>query len=507
MDEHISDTRSATITFYPSAMSTVIEGMENIFRMPFGCFEQTSSILYPNILALQYMQENNISNPALNERALGFISAGYQRLLTFEVRQELGGFSLYGRAPAETVLTAYGLMQLQALTSVYTIDERVLDRMATFLFNNQNSDGSFELRGRRMDRLSNREHLAFNAYIIWALSEAFPHDPRIKTATDFLGINLHRVDDNYTLALIANAFINTNHPMTQQVVDQLHSNIRINGNIAYITSNTRDFLGTTGRMQNLQATALTSLALSNSGSHSFTNNLLMEYIISQRDSWGTWHSTQATILSLKALIAHSAQTSLEDGTITVTIGEQQRAINISADNTMDIYQVTFTGLEVENIVDIHFPNLGRMMYKITVEYFAPYDSVQLDRGFEVISTMQNEVALHEWVEQEIRIINTSGDFVQNVLVAISIPQGFRVEQTSLSALQLLGIIERYETRFDNINLYLRDIEADEILDLVIAYRASFPVSITGGHIRVFDYYNPSIEGFAKPLELVARYVS
>ncbi|MCL2360580.1 MAG: MG2 domain-containing protein [Defluviitaleaceae bacterium] len=500
---NIPDTRSAIITFYPSVMSTVLEGMENIFRMPFGCFEQTSSILYPNILALRYMQMNNLDDPALTQRALSYINSGYQRLLTFEVERGGGGFSLFGCAPAETLLTAYGLMQLKDLTTVYSIDERVLDRMLEFLFDHQNSDGTYEITGWWWD-IPDCQRLAFNAYITWAISEAFPRDWRLDRSVEYLVSQLNVVDDYYTLALIANVLVNTQHYMARDVVNRLADSAVITGDAAYITSTTRDYFGAFGRIQYLQATGLTSLALSRHGSHEALNNRLINYIVSQRDSWGTWHSTQATILSLKALTQHVAAGPLQDGRITITIGNEVQFIDIASDNTMDFYQVVFTGLEEENIIEIDFPNLGRMVYKVVQEFFAPYDAVELDRGFYVTSRMNTEFAVHELVEQEIRIVNTSGDIVNNGLIAVSIPQGFRVERGSLARLRHMGIIERYEMRFDNINLYLRDTMAGEVIDIVVAYRPAFPVDVIGGHVRVFDYYNPMVEGYLMPRRIIVR---
>jgi len=504
MQEDIPDTRNAFITFYPSVMSQVIDGMENIFRMPFGCFEQTSSILYPNILALQYMQQNNLDNPALTERALRYISSGYQQLLTFEVGRQTGGFSLFGRAPAETVLTAYGLMQLNNLATVYTIDERVLDRMTEFLFRNQNRDGSFEITGRDRRRISDSEFLAFNAYIIWALSEAVPNDSRLAISVNYLVSRLNVVHDNYTLALIANVLVNMNHARAREVVNMLALNVRIVNDTAYVRSTGRDYFGAFGRIQYLQATALTSIALSAHGSHHDTNNMLINYIISRRDTWGTWHSTQATILSLKALTRQPEQEPMKDGQITVTIGDQRRVIEVSGENTLSFYQVAFSDLQRENIIEIDLPYLGRMSYTIVQEFFAPYDSVELNSGFEVLSRMNSTFAVHELAHQEILIINTSGDIIKNGLVAVSIPQGFRVERSSLAVLVHAGIIERYEMRHDNINLYLRDTEQGEIIDITIIYRPAFPVEITGGHVRVFDYYNPMVEGFAVPMEITVR---
>jgi len=504
MEQDIPDTRRATVKFYPSVMAQVVEGMENIFRMPFGCFEQTSSILFPNILALRYMQANNIDNPQLTSRALEFISSGYQRLLTFEVSGTPGGFSLFGHAPAETVLTAYGLMQLQNLTSVYTIDERVLDRMANFLFSHQNSDGSFEITGPRMYRISSGDTLAFNAYIIWAISEAFPTDLRLTASVSYLENRLHEVYDNYTLALIANVLVNTRSPLAGEAISRLNGNVSRDGDMAYLATNSRDYFGTRGLAQDLQTSALTSLAFSRNGTNVDTNTRLINFVIANRDSWGTWSSTQATILSLMALTNYASASPLQDGQITVTIGNQQQVIEIRSDNTLDFYMVSFTGLERENVIDIHFPNLGQMTYKISLEFFAPYDSVELDRGFELSSNMRTQLAVHEWVDQELRVVNTSGFLISNAVVAVSIPQGMRVEASSLGALRHRGLVERYETRFDTINLYLRDIEPWEVLEFVIAYRPSYPVVITGGHVRVFDYYNPTVEGFLMPVNITVE---
>ena len=81
---------------YPGPFSQVIEGMDSILRMPGGCFEQTSSSTYPNVLALDYMKRTKKLTPEVHAKAEGYIANGYQRLLTFEVPG--GGFSWFGQA-------------------------------------------------------------------------------------------------------------------------------------------------------------------------------------------------------------------------------------------------------------------------------------------------------------------------------------------------------------------------------------------------------------------------
>ena len=85
-------------------------------------------------------QSESIKNKALN-----YINSGYQKLLTYEVKNEKGGYSLYGHSPAETVLTAYGLMEIKDLSEIYSVDDNVISNMEEFLFKKQNSNGTFKI--------------------------------------------------------------------------------------------------------------------------------------------------------------------------------------------------------------------------------------------------------------------------------------------------------------------------------------------------------------------------
>ena len=64
-----------------------------------------------------------------------------------------------------------------------------------------------------------------------------------------------------------------------------------------------------------------------------------------------------------------------------------------------------------------------------------------------------------------------------------------------------GIIEKYEISYTDVNIYLRNFEVNQIIDLIVNYRASYPVEITGLAIRAYDYYNPEIEGKSMPIEI------
>ena len=56
--------------------------------------EQTSATVCPMVLALDYMDSTKSAPAALRAKARRFVAQGYERLLTFEVPKEPGGFSL-----------------------------------------------------------------------------------------------------------------------------------------------------------------------------------------------------------------------------------------------------------------------------------------------------------------------------------------------------------------------------------------------------------------------------
>lgn len=500
LEDIVENTASAKVKIYASAMAQNVEGMENIFKMPTGCFEQISSSLYPNILALKYLEDNGIVNEELKTKAISYISSGYQKLLTYEVKGESGGYSLYGKSPAETVLTAYGLMELTDLKEVYSVDENVLNKMTNFLYNKQNSNGSFTITGNHVGGAGSRETLALNAYITWALSESDPKNEKLSKSIEYLKDKLDDVDDNYTLALIANSLANVEDKEVNTVIKRLVNNINLDGNNAYITSNIKDYYGSRSNSQTIQTVALTSMALSKTSNNISTNKLLINYLIGKKDSRGTWNSTQATILSLKALNELKDKNKLENQTITVKMNADEQKIEIK-DNPLEFYEITFDNLRKENKLDINIEK-GSAYYEVVEEYYIPYEKVNTSTDkIEVTVEANDNLKVNEILESKVKVINRSKDDIYNGMVTITIPQGFTVIDESLMLLESKGIIEKYETSYTSVNIYLRNFEMNQIVDLNIKFRASYPVEITGLAIRAYDYYNPEVEGKAMPMQI------
>lgn len=500
----IENTKNLKVKLYPSMISQAIEGLDSIFKMPTGCFEQTASSLYPDIVALKYMEDNKIINDDLKKKALDYIAAGYQRALTYEVPSEKGGFSLYGHSPANPILTAYGLMELQSAKSVYPVDENVLIRMKEYLYKKQGVNGSYNIGNSYSSVVSSSNSLTLSTYIIWALTEADAKDTRIEKSVKYVEDNLDKMSDSYTMALAANIFANTGDTkQAKNILTKLCDRLKVDQNNSYLESTITDYYGTRGNAQNVQTSALASIAMSKLNDNSFnkTNANLINYIISKKDSNGNWYTTQATIFALKALIEYQSKSDISNQTIKVTLNGDKKEFKID-ENALDLYEANFEGLGIENNLKIEAEK-GKIFYEIVEEYYQDIETAKEfeNNKIEVTSTIPQTVKLNELTSQQITIKNNSGAEIINGMLEISIPQGFKVQEETLSKLVANGTIEKYEYNYSKIYLYLQNFKKGNNLNLLISYRPMYPGDIKGASLRCYDYYNPDVEGISMPVEI------
>src|SRR5262249_52937677 len=79
----IPGTLKYQVAFYPSTLADLQKGLEAMLREPGGCFEQTSTSNYPNLLVLNYLKETDQAKPEVARRAQELLARGYQMLTSF----------------------------------------------------------------------------------------------------------------------------------------------------------------------------------------------------------------------------------------------------------------------------------------------------------------------------------------------------------------------------------------------------------------------------------------
>src|SRR5262249_15270671 len=134
----IKGTLQVQAEVFPSTLAELQKGLDALLREPCGCFEQTSTSNYPNVLIMGYLKETDQTNPNVETRARQLMDRGYQQLTSFECtlpsKNEKRGYEWFGgTAPAHEALTAYGLLQFRDMAKVHKVDPVMVERTRKYL--------------------------------------------------------------------------------------------------------------------------------------------------------------------------------------------------------------------------------------------------------------------------------------------------------------------------------------------------------------------------------------
>jgi alpha-2-macroglobulin-like protein len=510
---------------YPSDFSQLVEGLENIFRMPSGCFEQTSSTTYPNILALDFLRRTNKSVPAVEARARQYIHTGYQRLLSFEVSG--GGFDWFGRPPANRTLTAYGLMEFVDMAKVHDVDPKLIERTRAWLLRQRAADGSWAPEGHDIHdgpgaRAGDMARYATTAYIAWAVFDGQGFRPEsAATKTYLLSKAPQEIADPYVLALVANALQAMEVGGASSYVEALQARVRTSpdGKLAWWeqpAGSRTNFYGA-GRSAQVETTSLAVLAILRGGSQLGTARAALSWLAQQKDGNGTWHSTQATVLALKALVAGAGNTHADDKDreIEIALGNAgKRKMTITADQSdvvqlLDISDLLTTGDNRLSLKELTNNGTG---FQVTFRYHVP-TTAGGERPAPLAIDLQydrTELNVNETLKVTAKVTNRMAQSAPMVMLDLPIPPGFMLQTEDLERLlEKPGApagakqvrIAKYQLTGRTVLIYLRGLEAGESLELEYHLQATLParVSVPGG--RVYEYYDPAKQAQSPAVQL------
>lgn len=532
--ETVAGTQKVIVKIFPGMVAQVVDGLEGILRMPNGCFEQTSSSAYPNVLVMDYLNSTGKAAPEVQMQAEEYLNIGYQRLLTFEV--EGGGFSLFGDAPADRMLTAYGLQEFSDMARVMDVDPQLTVRAARWLLDQQNPDGSWEndrglVHESTWANLQN-DRLPVTAYITWSLIVAGQFDdPGVQRGLDYLRENNTQAEDPYSLALLANALAaaaareGSLDSAAASVLDRLAGLAHNEGDASFWTSQIATFVGGEGKSASIETTALAVLAFQKSLTHLDLANRGLLYLVRGKDSYGTWYTTQATVLSLKALLG-SVQSggSLTNAAVTVTLnGGQAQTVQVTPENFDVVQLLTFEDLNpgAENRVELQVEGQGNLMYQVTTSYYLPWGDVAKYPDLAPVGDLvtidvqydRAELAVNETVTVKVKVsLNQPGGVADSAIVDLGLPPGFTLRSEDLAALVAryndvppdydFARLERFETTPRQIIIYLTHLSNGKPLEFSYRLQARYPLRVQSPASTAYDYYNPDVNGQNEPQTLV-----
>jgi alpha-2-macroglobulin-like protein len=500
---------------FPAFLSQAVQGMDSILAEPNGCFEQTTSSAWPNVLVTRYMKDTKQITPEIELKAEALMSTGYQRLLTFEHRG--GGFSWFGEqdpAPFLSV-TAFGIMEFSDMAQVHDVDQAMLDRTVAWMLSQQNPDGSFN--GDMSEFFSFYTSTVRNtAFTAWALATAGETGSGVQSALDFVKQNLGPDNDPYTLALVANAFALAapSDPLLTDVLERLDdAKVADEKGVRWDSGGTQTNFYGGGDDAVVATTALVAHALLLTGSGSKNVEDALKFLTSKKDPAGNFGSTQATIWTLRTLLLSAKKgTSGAVGSLSVNVdGKPVQTISLTKAQSDVMSRIDLTTLATpgEHQVSLAFTGSGKPSYNLVQSYHLPWSTAPEEEKGPLsidVSYDKSELFVNDSVRATVTLKNNE-DVTQNmVLLTLGIAPGFEVDTDDLRPYLASGAISRFETTGRQLILYLTKVVPGATQVFEYDLLASMPVTAVDGGAEAKLYYEPQkrTKSAAKQLTVAAR---
>jgi uncharacterized protein YfaS (alpha-2-macroglobulin family) len=527
-DDGIDGSYGLLVRVYPGLFSQLVDGMDSIFQMPYGCFEQTTSTTYPNVLALGYMKKTGKIDPAVQLKAEGYINLGYQRLVTFEVKG--GGFEWFGNDPANQVLTAYGLLEFSDMSKVYPVDPSLIQRTADWLASKQQPDGSWKPDANYInDGIWNNitaSQLPVTAYSVWALAESGYDRDAVTRGVTALNQILPSADKVYSMALAANALVAAQSGSADALLQKLVSMRKTTDDgLVYWEGDMPTLSFSRGGAADVETTAYITYALVRSGQYGDIASKALEWLVKQKAPDGTWGNTQATVMALKALIS-SLEAATQKGTSHITVsvnGQVAGEHDITADNAdvvwlLDAKQFAKPG---DNTVQLDVSGEGQSMFQATGWGYVPWKLVP-EGGLPVepgggtggntpsgklnltVDYDRTELAANDQVAATVNIAWDGPGAAEMVIVDLGIPPGFDVATDDFDKLVSAKTIQKYSLTGRQVIVYLDKVDSAQPVKFAYHLKAKYPLKAQSPASQAYAYYNPEIQSTAKPQELVVK---
>ncbi|MBI4548835.1 MAG: carboxypeptidase-like regulatory domain-containing protein [Ignavibacteriae bacterium] len=491
LNQPIAGTIQAKLTLYPSVASNLLAGVEAMFREPNGCFEQTSSINYPNVIALRYLREYGLKDAALMSRAEKLLDQGYQKLITFATKEE--GYEWFGGTPPHEALTAYALMQFKDMEPVYaSIDKTMVDRTTAWLLSRRDGEGGFLRDPKALDSFGRASQEITNAYIVYALAEAGYTD--IETELSSAYENALKSQDPYQLALVANALYSVNYKVrSDKVMSELLKTQHEDGSW---TGKTHSITRSSGMSLKVETTALAVLAMLKAENRD--PGVLqkgIKFLLASRSGYGGFGSTQGTILALKALTEYTRYSKqiAESGTVSVRVNEKTVSTRSYAAGERD--PIVLGSLEQffdagEQRITMNLAGAKHALphsLLITWNTMLPASSdsakVSLDTKL-----LQSTVRMGETVRLTTTLVNRAEEDIPMTVAVVGIPGGLSPQPWQLKELQEKGVVDFYEIIGRYIAFYYRQMRSNETHVINLDLKAEIPGAYESPASSAYLYY-------------------
>jgi A-macroglobulin complement component/MG2 domain-containing protein/alpha-2-macroglobulin family protein len=499
----------ASVSMYPSPVAAMTKGMEGMIREPGGCFEQTSSTNYPNVMILSYLGDNGASDAQLLQKTQGTLDRGYKLLTGYETPNK--GYEWFGHTPGHEALTAYGLMEFADMSKVYDVDRTMIERTASWLMSRRDGKGGFLRSTEALDSFGRASAATTDAYVVWALAEAKRTDGLDKEIAQSRALGLS-TKDPYLLALAANTslLIAPGAPETGSMVKSL---VALQAKDKSFPGAKETITMSGGDSRVIETTALAALALvkaSPNGEYAGQLRDAVDYLNAHRGGYGAWGNTQATILALKALgaYAESSRQMQAAGTATLVVnGNSVGSLAFDKGRRDALVWDDFASAlrPGKNQIEVRLDGQATLPYSISVAYRSAHPQSSDKSKVLVHTTIDKSVVkAGEGVKIRAHVENKTADGVPMTLARVGIPGGLVFQTWQLKELRDKGVVDFYETRPREVVLYWRALKPSATKDVELDLLAAVPGAYEAPASSAYLYYTAEDKAWTAPLKVTVE---
>jgi hypothetical protein len=521
--EWVQGSLSMRIEAYPSPTGELLKGLDGMLREPHGCFEQTSSTNYPNVMILAYLKESGLPNPEAESRARELLAKGYGRLIGFECQDTKAGkkhgFEWFGASDQQhEALTAYGLLQFADMQSVGVegMDKDLVSRTRSFLMQRRDGQGGFVRNPRNLDRFGAAPTPITNAYIVWSLTETGSAD-ELKKEIDAVRDAAAGSPDMYLKALATIILLNAGRneeavPFVKSLMEAQDAEGKVVGGQSSVTRST-------GQCLEIETTALACLAWMKAGvagAHVVSASKAGGWLAKQRDGLGAYGTTQSTVLALKALVgqARASKREIKAGEIKLSVGDKVFAKAFGAGVTETV------SIAIPDAERVFKPGDNPVRFEITGGNAMPasltwrYHTLIPPTSPKAILDLQTKLDRTTLREGEsarlnVAVTNKSNDGQGMAIAVIGLPAGMNIPTDGKQLIDLCRIptdgsrakLSQWEVHGRELVLYWRDMAPSERIELSLDVEARVPGIYRGPSSRAYLYYTPEHRIWVEPLKV------
>ncbi len=514
----VMGTSKATFTAFPSVLDDLLAGIESILREPYGCFEQTSSSTYPNLLVMDYLssQKNlNEAQQAALEKAKDLTEKGYKKLISFETKET--GYEWFGGSPAHEALTAYGLMEFQDMAAVTgnLVDEQMVTRTTNWLMTRKDGKGGFQRNPRALDSFGSADEDITNAYITYSLSEAGFKDIKDEAEAAYQNAlkNSNESKDPYLIGLVVNTLQNLNDNRAEKLLETLISLQEKEGEESGAWNGTKHSITrSTGQGLTAETTSLALLALMKSDKKRMPilqNGV--KYLVSSRSPYGGFGNPQSTVLALKSLTTYAkyAQRTPESGDIEIYVNDKKITTAHYEAGQQNAIEVKNLGKHLKagkNTVRINYVGVKEPLpYTFSAEWFSDLpkssDKCSVKLETQLAST---KISVGETVRLTTTLENTTKEGLPMTIAIVGLPGGLSAQPWQLKELIEKNKVAFYEIREHSVIFYFRQMAPNEKKVIHLDLKADLAGEYEGAASSAYLYYTSEFKDWQKGVSVISQ---